>query len=453
MLTDSERHLPFPEAIKRDDTPDRFDVRAGNESRTDLTHGVMVIDAGGPCEKCGTDHARATRLHEMGHVAWTPADWQKRSERAKDAPPVWLTNAVEDARLTRLRALNGLEKSPAILCETDGDYDRSLHGAVKVGDLLSVAGLVAAAYGSQDSRGLNAAINKVVMGFQEKEQNAEADALIQVVGLVGYAISNRIYPHHKPNFRSTLSAARDILAGVEGALAEYKETKEAEKAKKATVVRPGKTPRKSSVPKDTWGKMNIVEPPLTRHSPTGMDRKFTARDEGPIPTRFDRWSIDKRIFRTKKRVKGAAVLVDVSGSMDWSEEDLRRVLEEVPAATVALYSGNGTKGDLVIVAHRGRRTVWGAVKGYIHGGNVIDGPALEWLAEQPQEMKVWMSDGGTTGPHDNAGGTHSQDMERDVRRILRRGGIMRVWDADDVMKVLTGKRKFVPDRTFHHPWG
>lgn len=452
MLTDSEKHLPFPEAISRDDTPDRFDVKAGNESRTDLTHGVMVIDAGGPCEKCGIDHARATRLHEMGHVAWTPADWQKRSERAKDAPPAWLVNAVEDARLTRLRALNRLEKSPAILCEADGDYDRALHGAVKVGDLLAVAAIVAAAYGSKDMNGVDAAIDKVLTAFYDKNQNAEADALNGVRRLVDYAIRYRIYPHDKPNFRSSLHAAREILAGVESLLAEYKEAKETQKAMKATVVRPGKNPRRSTVPKNTWGRMNIVEPPLTRQSPLGMERRFTARDEGPIPTRFDRWSIDKRIFRTKKRVKGAAVLVDVSGSMSWDEEDLRRVLEEVPAATVALYSGNGTKGDLVIVAHKGRRATWGSVRSFVHGGNVIDGPALEWLAEQPQEVKVWMSDGGTTGPHDSAGGEHTRDMERDVRRILRRGGIMRVWDADDVMKVLTGKQKFVPDRDFHHPW-
>lgn len=452
MLTDSEKRLPFPEAIKRDDTPDRFDVKSGIESRTDLTHGVMVIDGGGVCDKCGIDHARATRLHEMGHVAWTPADWQKRSERAKDAPPAWLVNAVEDARLTRLRALNRLEQSPAILCDADGDYDRALHGAVKSGDLLAVAAIFAAAMGSADEAPLLNAINRIATGFYEKEQNAEADALFHTLRVVRYAIQNRIYPHHKPNFRSSLHAARDILAGVEGALTEYKEAKEAQKAKKATVVRPGKKP-KSFVPKDTWGKMNIVEPPLTRQSPLGMERRFTARDEGPIPTRFDRWSIDKRIFRTKKRVKGAAVLVDVSGSMSWDDEDLRRVLEEVPAATVALYSGNGTKGDLVIVAHKGRRATWGSVRSFVHGGNVIDGPALEWLADQPQEVKVWMSDGGTTGPHDNAGGEHSRDMERDVRRILRRGGIMRVWDATDVMKVLTGKMKFVPDRNFHHPWG
>lgn len=454
MLTD-KTHLPFPEAIDRDDTPDRFTVSSGSESRTDLTHGVMVIDAGGVCDSCGVDHARATRLHEMGHVAFTPADWQKRAERAKDKPPAWVVNAAEDARLIRLRRTHGLDSSPMLLCEKRGEHKSAILNAVRAGSLLSIGGIVSAAYASEDDAPVQIAAEDVAKDLESQGKSAEADAVRRMVSLTRNAVAERIwYTHDKPTFRSSLTLARDLMLIAAQVEEEYAEEKEIKDAEKKTIIKKGKRPSGGRRPSNTWGEMEIVRPPLTRHSPTGMDRKFTAREEGPIPTRFDRWSIDRRIFRMKKRVKGAAVLVDASGSMAWSEEDLQRVLEEVPAATVALYSGMGKGGKLVIVAEKGRRASWAVVKQHIRSGNIIDGPAMEWLSEQPQAIKVWVSDGGFTGPGDSyRDASHYQRMERDIIRFARRGsGIMRLLGTDNLMGVLKGRTRFVPMKSVRHPW-
>ena len=80
---------------------------------------------------------------------------------------------------------------------------------------------------------------------------------------------------------------------------------------------------------------------------------------------------------------------------------------------------------------------------YMLGGNVIDGPALEWLAEQSQTTKLWMSDGGITGISDGFGGTGALDY---CGEVLRRGGIQQVRNAEGVMEVLTGKRPFLPSK-------
>ena len=70
-----------------------------------------------------------------------------------------------------------------------------------------------------------------------------------------------------------------------------------------------------------------------------------------------------------------------------------------PAMTVALYSGNHDSGPLRIVAHRGRLA---AAKDFqdMPGGNIIDGPCLEWLGTQ-EGPRIWVSDGGVTSIGDS----------------------------------------------------
>lgn len=450
MFTDrTNQHLPFPEAIDRDDVPDRFDITVGQQSRTDLARGLMVVDTSGVCE-CGLDHARGSRLHEMGHVAWTPADWTKRVERAKDAPSPTMVNAAEDARITMLRGANRLPQAPPLLCVNKNEYQRVVEAAVNSGDLEGLVASLCASFNSTDQTHLWDAASQAATNLRDKGKEAEADIINKMMRKVSSLTSRHLYDKAKPSFRSSIALARSLTEAMRDALEEYVEASEVEEATKKTTVK--KVKQRDSG--ETWGAMEIVSVPLTKQSNLGMERKWTARDEGPIPTRFDRWSIDKRVFRVKKRAKGAAVLVDVSGSMSWSEADLSRVLDEVPAATVAIYSGNGPSGKLVIVARKGRRAKWSVVKPHKMGGNVVDGPALEWLASQPETVKVWMSDGGITGPNDRHGNeAHMRRMERDVKRHMRRGGIMRVRDADSVMEVLSGKQRFVPDRNFRNPWG
>jgi hypothetical protein len=93
------------------------------------------------------------------------------------------------------------------------------------------------------------------------------------------------------------------------------------------------------------------------------------------------------------------VLIDASGSMGWSPDDLMKCLEAAPAATIALYSGSGNRGVLRVVAKDGRMIAPDLVVPPCGGGNIVDGPALEWLASQA-EPRIWISDGSVTGVDD-----------------------------------------------------
>ena len=68
-------------------------------------------------------------------------------------------------------------------------------------------------------------------------------------------------------------------------------------------------------------------------------------------------------------------------------------------------------------------------------GNVVDGPALVWLAKQ-QEPRLWVSDGHVTGCNDNT----CIDLAADAERVCRKGNIQRVHKASAVAGFLRLKR-------------
>ena len=146
-----------------------------------------------------------------------------------------------------------------------------------------------------------------------------------------------------------------------------------------------------------WGRLTIEEPP--RSTVARLARLRTVRrpsDEGTQLRRIDRLLVDGRVFSTKRHLVGGTVLIDGSGSMGWSREEILRCVEAAPAATVAVYSGHGDKGVLRIVAKAGRMIAPDLVTSPCGFGNIVDGPALHWLATQA-EPRIWISDACVTG--------------------------------------------------------
>jgi hypothetical protein len=71
---------------------------------------------------------------------------------------------------------------------------------------------------------------------------------------------------------------------------------------------------------------------------------------------------------------------------------------------------------------------------WIGNYNVVDGPALRWLATQ-QEPRVWISDGVATGE----GESQNDQITEDVRRVCTTARIKRVESLKDLLK--RNKRK------------
>src|SRR5947209_8372180 len=84
-----------------------------------------------------------------------------------------------------------------------------------------------------------------------------------------------------------------------------------------------------------------------------------------------------------RRAPGGSVLIDASGSMGLDVGDIWEIVELVAGATVAAYAGDGREGTLRILARGGRGVCQGDCAADLGSGNIIDGPALRWLARQP----------------------------------------------------------------------
>jgi hypothetical protein len=154
-----------------------------------------------------------------------------------------------------------------------------------------------------------------------------------------------------------------------------------------------------------WGKMKIQKPPLKQSLPIKViGRSRTFSDAGVNPRSMNRWATDKKIFTRRVKQRGGTVLIDVSGSMSLTNQDIEQLVRLLPASTIAMYSGtcsgydwdtsrpehpkhdgyymltpDNYSGELHILAEKGR---WvGDIP--VHAGeNIVDVPAIDWLSKQ-----------------------------------------------------------------------
>jgi len=90
-------------------------------------------------------------------------------------------------------------------------------------------------------------------------------------------------------------------------------------------------------------------------------------------------------------------------------------------------------GELRIVASGTRRAAAAHLHPYA-AGNIVDVPALQWLARQPAP-RLWISDGRVTG----VGDRRDRAIDERVRAICRAGRIERVPDVGQAIGLLTGR--------------
>lgn len=127
-------------------------------------------------------------------------------------------------------------------------------------------------------------------------------------------------------------------------------------------------------------------------------------DIGVVPKNMHRMTLDRKVFSSKKVIAGGSLMIDCSGSMYWSEEDLREVIELLPAAKIAGYEGYNRKEDgydglIRIFAENGKLDTKQISDAGEYGCNSVDLDALKWLAKQP-EPRIWVSDQAVVGVND-----------------------------------------------------
>lgn len=195
-----------------------------------------------------------------------------------------------------------------------------------------------------------------------------------------------------------------------------------------------------------WEPLVVSKPELSVNHTGKLGRRVIAADSGREPRYINRIVTDpeRRIFSRKTRALGGVVVIDCSGSMSLSEDDLDRLLKASSGATVLCYSGgynHPTKPNVWVVARKGRmmRTL-----PEFPGDNAVDGPAIVYastLRDNGGQPLIWVSDGYVTGINT---GTGDEKLQKDMDYIKRRHRVIQVetvQEAEALMKRLQGGRR------------
>ncbi|HKB15187.1 MAG TPA: hypothetical protein VKF62_03935, partial [Planctomycetota bacterium] len=172
-----------------------------------------------------------------------------------------------------------------------------------------------------------------------------------------------------------------------------------------------------------WGELRRVEElPRTLPVPGAPCGRMRRAAEEGLEFRFPhRLLLDRRVFARRRRLLGGSVLVDASASMKLEPKDLLAIVAAAPGAEVACYEGTAEGWGVVrVLARDGRRVADSLVDPPLgKGANVIDGPALRWLATR-RRPRIWVSDGHVRGVGDRA----AVELDLDAQRICASGGIL-----------------------------
>jgi hypothetical protein len=188
-----------------------------------------------------------------------------------------------------------------------------------------------------------------------------------------------------------------------------------------------------------WGNLHQLPAlPLTEtHRPKSQPtRRKLAQLSGNRIGALRRLLTDGRAFRrdVRKPTKGGTILIDASGSMHLAASEIRAILDASPAATIAMYSGNGSAGSVSVIAKTGRMATDQAIanrREEVGQGNIVDGPALEWLGKQA-EPRTWICDGVVTG----CGDSRSLPLNLEANRLTQSGRITRHASVSNYLKTL-----------------
>jgi len=183
------------------------------------------------------------------------------------------------------------------------------------------------------------------------------------------------------------------------------------------------------------GVMKLVRFPLTVPNARvlkGKSMKPACSDTGTIIRRPDRLLIDRQIFARRRPRPGCTVVVDVSGSMSLPGDAVEQIIIAAGgSATVAHYCGSEGMGELCIVAQDERRATFESIAHRVGCGNIVDVPALQWLATQPGP-RIWVCDGGVTGNFDNG----YREIDEYCAAFTKQHGIVRYGTANSAITAL-----------------
>ena len=378
--------------------------------RTDLAGRILVVPDGDSVIE------RNTRIKELASARWTPSTSLGKVAQKEGVDPNCL-RCAEDFRLTFnvQRAAAHLFREQFSKGIADPELIDQLVAQLEpdLPQTVSVIPLVMATLGKTEGAA------RFILGLKAKEYPAgltgdiKRSALKELIALglrieiLGQTIMSKHLRKSFAGFPKAIQYAKELMRAQEAAQGVSQACRdEVRNARgnnsKSIDINELKTQKHKIHDLDIvteFGEMTIKIPPLVM--PVKAKNKIARHrvtEEGVLPFQLWRLPIDGKVFLDPRKQKGGSVLVDISGSMGLTPDQVYEFVLRCPGATIGQYSGVYQKGVLLVVAHKGKIAPRHLI-GKTLQGNVIDGPALEWLSRMPKP-RVWVSDTQVTGIHD-----------------------------------------------------
>lgn len=448
MTTTTNDPRPIPGAL--DGLPWRVRTMAPTIDNNTRVHGYTNNAEHEMAVPHGTSaRARWVAMHELAHARWTPAK-SKPSAIIKRNPPATEVDVqvMEDLRVNSLLHRAGLFN---LHCDSAADISKraklfaeefaNVPARPSLLEVLTFAHLQAghliprtnvleierAPVGHELLTMLRQMLEHIAAQAHDAGRNTEAETalardLIRNASTIATTVAKTLVPKRaRPS-----DPLPHKLIGPAAALLRRLLQAEKEIAQQGGSTPGSIAPHHNSKAGQFGTLVDLPPLPLTETSPaTAATRKKINAPTGSRLRNLRRLLTDGRAFaRTiSKEAKGGTVLIDTSGSMHLRAEEVHAVLAAIPAATVAIYSGARTTGSVSVIAKNGRVASAAAIKRRISevgGGNIVDGPALQWLGKQA-EPRLWVCDGVVTGCHDTA----CRVLDREAEALRRRHAVRR----------------------------
>lgn len=417
--------IPEPEILSRRDTEHgRWDVEScrpvRGEPSTDPVSRVMRA----PADE--SERSRVIRAHEMMHAKVSPADdnpaWVQRGIASIGA-----LTAVEELRVNFLCSKAGFDVKTHL---TDGGETADGERVAAMNDWVNALHFAIATAGTAASKPFlngvrrhnrlwgNVLLDICKRALKEMERSWRTGSLSSTevhvksgLSPLGFAHTERIAEwidrlgKQSPPEPEATDGEDD---GEDGDGENETRAHSNKNLKPATDEQFGKrlkgiTPSDPTNVTPYWGELVIGELPLTVPLMGALGKKKTASNMGRSPRRFHRYVTDpqKRIFDKKVRSSGGIVIIDASGSMSFTREQIKEIMLNAPGCTILSYSETSGNVNAYILADKGKLSDDLPRQG---SGNGVDLPAIQWAVQRRKSSTtpiVWVTDGGVCGPGQN----------------------------------------------------
>jgi hypothetical protein len=420
------RHVAMPEWLERDDIAARpWVVEEGAPRRGDaftnlVTHRMRV--------PLGSDEtSRCIRAHELMHAKVSPV-----TIVIPDSYSYLAHDTVVVAEEFRVNMLTGVAGFPVMKFLSDGSERRTGERLAECLEWNELVHMVAATAGTKSHNELLAGVRKVRPQWVHPLRKVTAAIRRHCKG----ATDNET----NLDFVSSTTSVDGIPEGwyftLEVARILHRALRSSDEIEDADAPDLTNLDDHDADPEGRWGRLIELSVDRTRRVDGRIGRRKRASVVGRNPRHIERLLTDpqRRIFERRDRGNGGVVLIDQSGSMRLTQDDLWNIIEAAPGCVVIGYShapGTDATPNIWVIAERGHVTEQ-VPSGNL--GNGIDGPALHFALRKRRngEPFIWVCDGWVTDELDQ----FNDRLTDECATIVATNGIHQVPDVAHAIAAL-----------------